>query len=222
MSSSSSFKHDLFTQFARIGKALGSANRLKILELLAQSERNVESLAKVSELSVANTSQHLQQLRQSGLVAARKQGQSVYYRLAGNEVIRLLDMFHHVAEKNLADVERLINTFLTVRDSLEPIPAKELLARVRKGLVTVLDVRPREEFEAGHIPSAVNVPLEELEQKLDEFSPDHEVVAYCRGPHCILAYEAVARLREKGLKARRLADGYPEWMLAGLPVEETK
>ena len=220
--SSSSFKHDLFTQFARIGKALGSANRLKLLELLAQGERSVESLAKASDLSVANTSQHLQQLRQSGLASARKQGQSVFYRIAGNEVIRLLDMLHHVAEKNLADVERLINTFLTVRDSLEPIPAKELLERVRKGLVTVLDVRPREEFEAGHIPNAVNVPLEELEQNLNEFSPDQEVVAYCRGPHCILAYEAVARLREKGLKARRLADGYPEWMSAGLPVEETK
>ncbi len=220
--SSSSFKHDLFTQFARIGKALGSANRLKLLELLAQGERSVESLAKASDLSVANTSQHLQQLRQSGLASARKQGQSVYYRIAGNEVIRLLDMLHHVAEKNLADVERLINTFLTVRDSLEPIPAKELLERVRKGLVIVLDVRPREEFEAGHIPNAVNVPLEELEQNLNEFSPDQEVVAYCRGPHCILAYEAVARLRKKGLKARRLADGYPEWMSAGLPVEETK
>ncbi|MEE8342290.1 MAG: metalloregulator ArsR/SmtB family transcription factor [Gammaproteobacteria bacterium] len=220
--SSSSFKHDLFTQFARIGKALGSANRLKILELLAQGERSVESLAKASDLSVANTSQHLQQLRQSGLASARKQGQSVFYRIAGNEVIRLLDMLHHVAEKNLADVERLINTFLTVRDSLEPIPAKELLERVRKGLVIVLDVRPREEFEAGHIPNAVNVPLEELEQNLNEFSPDQEVVAYCRGPHCILAYEAVARLRKKGLKARRLADGYPEWMSAGLPVEETK
>jgi len=220
--SSGSFKHDLFTQFARIGKALGSANRLKILELLAQGERSVESLAKASDLSVANTSQHLQQLRQSGLALARKQGQSVYYRLAGNEVIRLLGMLHHVAEKNLADVERLINTFLTVRDSLEPIPAKELLERVRKGLVTVLDVRPRDEFEAGHLPNAVNVPLGELEQNLDEFSPDQEVVAYCRGPHCILAYEAVARLREKGLKARRLADGFPEWRLAGLPVEEAK
>ncbi len=220
--SSANFKHDLFTQFARIGKALGNANRLKILELLAQGERSVESLAKASDLSVANTSQHLQQLRQSGLASARKQGQSVYYRLAGNEVIRLLGMLHHVAEKNLADVERLINTFLTVRDSLEPIPAKELLERVRKGLVTVLDVRPKEEFEAGHLPNAVNVPLGELEQNLKEFSPDQEVVAYCRGPHCILAYEAVARLREKGLKARRLADGYPEWQLAGLPVEETK
>ena len=220
--SSDSFKHNLFSQFARIGKALGNANRLELLELLAQGERSVETLAKASGLSVANTSQHLQLLRQNGLVTARKEGQSVYYRLSGDDVIQLLTMMRAVAEKNIAEVNQLVSAFLTVRDSLEPIPATELLERAHRGLVTVLDVRPSEEYDAGHIMGAVNVPLSELEKNLSRFSPDQEIVAYCRGPHCILAYEAVAQLRERGMKARRLTDGFPEWKLAGLPVEQTK
>ncbi|MDT8405096.1 metalloregulator ArsR/SmtB family transcription factor [Sulfuriflexus sp.] len=223
--STTNFKHDLFNQFARVGKALASGNRLELLEFIAQGERSVDELSKVAGLTMANTSQHLQQLRQAGLVATRKQGLKVYYRLSGDDVIRLLDALRVVAERHVADVERLVNTYLTVKDSLEPIPRAELLSRVRDGLVTVLDVRPAEEYAAGHVPGAVNIPISELEQRLEELGKGQEIVAYCRGPHCVLAFDAVARLREKGLKARRLEDGYPEWLAEGLPVEhqeETK
>ena len=219
--SSNNFKHDLFGQFARVGKAMGNANRLELLEFLAQGERSVDELAKVSGLTVANTSQHLQQLRQSGLACSRKQGLKVFYRLSGDDVITLLDALRVVAEHHVAEVEQMVNTYLTVKDSLEPIPREELLGRVRDGLVTVLDVRPAEEFAAGHVPGAVNISLNELEERLDELGETQEIVAYCRGPHCVLAFDAVARLREKGLKARRLEDGYPEWKTAGLPVEQT-
>ncbi len=217
--SSSNFKHDLFVQFARVGKALSNANRLVLLEYIAQGERSVDALAKVSGLTVANTSQHLQQLRQAGLVSCRKQGLKVFYTLSGNDIIGLFDALRGVAERHVADVERLVNTYLTVKDELEPVPRRELLQRVRDGLVTVLDVRPSEEYAAGHVPGAVNVPLPELEHYLEELNPEQEVVAYCRGPHCVLAFDAVASLREKGLKARRLEDGYPEWKSAGLPIE---
>ena len=217
--STGTFKHDLFSQFARVGKALGNANRLELLEFLAQGERNVEDLARVSGLSVANTSQHLQQLRQAGLVTTRKQGQHVYYSLTGDDVVQMLGCLRRVAEHHVAEVEKLVNTYLTVKDDLEPVPAAELLDRVRQGLVTVIDVRPPEEYAAGHVPGAVNIPLSELESRLRELDPNQEVVAYCRGPHCVLAFDAVERLRKKGLKARRLEDGYPEWKLLGLPVE---
>lgn len=219
-SKQNNFKQDLFTQFARVGKALGNGNRLELLEFIAQGERSVDQLAKVSGLSVANTSQHLQQLRQAGLVMAHKEGLKVFYRLSGDDVISLFDALRVVAERHVADVERLVSSYLTVKDSLEPIPREELLTRVRDGLVTVLDVRPPEEYAAGHVPGAINIPLAELEQHLSELDADHEIVAYCRGPHCVLAFEAVACLRDKGLKARRLQDGYPEWKQAGLPVEK--
>jgi rhodanese-related sulfurtransferase/DNA-binding transcriptional ArsR family regulator len=219
MSRDSNFKQDLFSQFARVGKALGNGNRLELLEFLAQGERSVESLAKVSGLSVANTSQHLQHLRQTGLVATRKEGQHVYYRLSGEEVVQLMGCLRRVAETHVAEVDRLVNTYLTVKDNLEPLPAEELLSRAREGLVTVIDVRPPEEYAAGHLPGAVNIPLAQLEERLADLSKNSEVVAYCRGPYCVLAYEAVARLRRDGYKARRLQDGYPEWKLAGLPVE---
>jgi rhodanese-related sulfurtransferase/DNA-binding transcriptional ArsR family regulator len=219
--SSPTFKHQLFTHFARIGKAVSNANRLEILEFLAQGERSVEALAKVCRLSVANTSQHLQQLRQAGLVVARKQGQRVFYRLAGDEVVALIAMLRRLAERQLAEVERLIDAYLTVKDGLEPVPAEELLERARSGLVTVVDVRPSEEFAAGHVPGAINVPLERLESRLHQLPREQEIVAYCRGPYCVLAFEAVAKLREKGFKARRLQDGFPEWKGAGLPVETT-
>jgi rhodanese-related sulfurtransferase/DNA-binding transcriptional ArsR family regulator len=217
--SSGSFKHELFTQFARVGKALNSPQRLELLEFIAQGERSVEALSKVSGLSIANTSQHLRQLRQAGLVVTRKEGQHVYYRLAGDKVVQLLDVLREVANQHLAEVERLVKSYLTVKDHLEPLPAEELLERARQGLVTVLDVRPPEEYATGHLPGAINVPLAELERCLGKCPPDKEVIAYCRGPYCVLAYEAVARLRAKGFKARRLEKGYPEWKTAGLPVE---
>ncbi|MBT8438712.1 MAG: metalloregulator ArsR/SmtB family transcription factor [Gammaproteobacteria bacterium] len=217
--SSGNFKHALFTQFAVVGKALSNGNRLELLEFLAQGERSVEDLAAVSGLTVANTSRHLQQLRQAGLILNRKEGLRVFYRVSGDDIIRLLDALRNVAGHHVADVDRLVNTYLTVKDSLEPIPRDELLARAKDGLVTVIDVRPRVEYTAGHVPGATNIPLSKLEKHLDQFDPEQEIVAYCRGPHCILAFDAVAQLRDKGFKARRLQDGFPEWKTAGFPVE---
>ncbi len=218
--STGNFKQDLFTQFSRVAKAMSNGNRLELLEFLAQGERSVDALSRVSGLSVANTSQHLQQLRQAGLVANRKEGQKVYYRLSGDDVVALLGSLRDVAERHLAQVDRLVNDYLKVKDDLEPVPAAELLERVRSGLVTVLDVRPPEEYAAGHLPGAINIPLAELEEHLDEFDPEREIVAYCRGPHCVLAFDAVAKLRQRGREARRLEGGLPEWRLKGLPVEE--
>ena len=217
--SSGHFKHDLFAQFARVAKALGSGNRLELMDYLAQGERSVEVLAQVAGLTVANTSQHLQQLRQTGLVVSRKVGLKVFYSLNSNDVIDLINSLRNVAERHVAEVDKLVSTYLTVKDELEPLPREALLERARDGLITVLDVRPPEEYAAGHVPGAVNVPLSELEHYLDKLSSKQEIVAYCRGPHCVLAFEAVARIREKGLKARRLEDGYPEWKSAGFPVE---
>ena len=221
MVASGNFKHDLFNQFARVGKLISNGNRLELLEFLAQSERSVEELANLTGLSIANTSQHLQQLRQSGLALTRKDGLKVYYRLSGDDVIDLLTALRAVAERHLAEVEQLITSYLTVKDDLEPIPREELLARAQDGLITVIDVRPPQEYAAGHVPGAINIPLADLEKHLNEFDPAQEIVAYCRGPHCVLAFDAVATLRSKGMKARRLEDGYPEWKRAGLPIEQS-
>ncbi len=218
--SSDHFKQDLFAQFARVGKAMSNGNRLELLEFIAQGERSVDELARISGLSVANTSQHLQHLRQAGLVVSTKKGLKVFYRISGDDVIELFNSLRNVAERHLAEVQQLVNAFLTVKDNLEPVPATELLDRVRNDLVTVLDVRPPEEYQSGHVPGAINIPLSELEKHLDELDSEQEVVAYCRGPHCVLAFEAVARLREKGINARRLQDGFPEWKASGLPVEQ--
>jgi len=213
------FKQDLFAQFARVGKALSNGNRLALLEYLAQAERSVDELAKVSGLSVANTSQHLQQLRQVGLVTSTKQGLKVFYRISGDDVVDLLNILRQVGERHLADVNRLVDTYLTVKDELEPIPRDELMQRVKQGLVTVIDVRPPEEYAAGHVPGAINIPPADLEKHLQAIDSNQEVVAYCRGAHCILSFDAVEKLREKGVKASRLEEGFPEWKSAGYPVE---
>ena len=217
--SSGDFKRNLFAQLARIGKGLGHGNRLELLELLAQRECSVDDLAVVAGLSVANTSQHLKQLRQAGLVTSRKEGQRVFYRINSEDVLKLLAALRSVAEHNLAETQQLIQNYLNHRDALEPVARHDLLARVRNGLVDVLDVRPPEEFSAGHVPGAINVPLKTLESRLADLDPEHEIVAYCRGPHCILAFDAVALLRQEGFTAFRLEDGFPEWRHAGLPVE---
>jgi len=217
--STTSFKQALFSQFARIGKAMSNGHRLELLEFLAQGERSVDALASISGLSVANTSQHLQQLRQAGLVTSRKQGQKVFYRISGEDVIELLAELRGVAERHLAEVRQLIDDYLKTRDQLEPVAADELLERVRNDLVTVIDVRPEEEYRQGHLPGAINIPLQELEKQLEQLDPGRQVVAYCRGPHCVLAFDAVQALRERGYEALRLEGGLPEWRLLGLPVE---
>ncbi len=211
---------EVYKSLARIGAALSNAVRLELLELLAQGERSVDELATLTGASVANTSQHLQKLKQAGLIVGRKEAQFVKYRLAGDEVVALFGALGVAGQAYLADVDRILRLYFTAKDDLEPVLAAELLERAKKGLVTVLDVRPREEFAAGHVPGAVNIPIHELEKRLAELPKRKEVVAYCRGPYCLMSYDAVQLLRKKGLKARRLKDGLPEWRLAGLPVEE--
>lgn len=217
--SSDPAKERLYQAIGRVAAALGSAGRLQILEFVAQGERSVDALASMTGLSVANTSKHLQALRQAGLVHARKEGLRVYYSLAGDDVSLLLASLRGVAEHRAADVEKLLQTWLAHRDELDPVPAREVLARLKSGLVTVLDVRPAEEFAAGHLPGALNVPVDRLESFLAKLPRRKEVIAYCRGPYCLMSFEAVEKLRKRGFKAKRLADGYPEWRAAGLPVE---
>ena len=217
--SSQNPKHALFTQFALVAKTLGHADRLELLEHLAQGERSVEALARRVGLSVANTSQHLQQLRRAGLIVSRRDGKFVLYRLANEAVVGLTGALRRVAERNLADVDRIVRGYFAERDGLEPVTRQELLERARNGSVTVLDVRPDDEFAAGHIRGAVNLPLRELEERLAELDRGQEIIAYCRGAYCVLAYEAVATLRARGFKVRRLEEGLPEWRAAGLPVE---
>lgn len=215
-------KQLLFEQFARVGKAMSNANRLEILEFLAQSEYNVEELSKLAGITVANTSQHLQQLRQAGLVSSRKQGLKVYYSLSDTDVFELFAIQRKVAERHLAEVNQLIDHFLTVKDSLEPLPREELLERIKLGLVTIIDVRPASEYNTGHVPGAINMPLNQLDEQLASLDSDKEIIAYCRGPHCVLAFDAVEKLRQQGFNASRLEDGFPEWKTAGLPVEKNQ
>lgn len=219
--STHALKHSLYQSLATVAQALASANRLQLLEFVAQRGRGVEELATMAGLSVANTSQHLQALRQAGLVVPRKVGQRVYYSIAGNEVVLLYSALRRAGEERVAEVERLVRDFIGHRDELEPIPAKELLERLMKGIVTVLDVRPAEEFAAGHLPGAINISIEKLEKGLAKLPRKREVVAYCRGPYCLMAVDAVQKLRARGWKARRLTEGFPEWKAAGLPVEQS-
>lgn len=211
-------KQALFAQFAAVAKSLAHAHRLELLEQLAQGERGVEVLAQRTGLSIANASQHLQHMRRAGMVANRRDGKFVYYRLADDAILELLAALRGIAERNVAEVERLVRGYFNNRDSLEPVAREELLQRLRAGAVTVLDLRPEDEFALGHLPGALNIPLRALETRLSELDPSQEIVAYCRGPYCVLSYEAVAALRARGFKVRRLEDGLPEWRAAGLPV----
>jgi rhodanese-related sulfurtransferase/DNA-binding HxlR family transcriptional regulator len=219
MSRSQRPKQALFEQLGLVARAMGSAARLEILDFLAQGERGVEELARAADLSVANTSKHLQQLKAAGLVEARRDGKHVRYRLADDRVVDAVGTLRLLAEAHLDTVGDLVSSYLRSRDALEPVPAADLLERARDGLVTVIDVRPPEEYVQGHIAGALNIPLDSLETRLRELPRDREIVAYCRGPWCVLSFEAVARLRTAGIEARRLQDGLPEWRRAGLPVE---
>ncbi|MBP6582015.1 MAG: metalloregulator ArsR/SmtB family transcription factor [Chromatiaceae bacterium] len=211
-------KQTLFEHLAIVARALGHGARLELLDFLAQGERSVEDLARVAGLSIANTSKHLQQLKATGLVQARRDGKHIRYILGDERVLDAMAVLRAIAEAHISAVEDLVASYLRGRDDLEPVPAQDLLERVRDGLVTVLDVRPPEEFAQGHVAGALNVPLDRLQDRLKELPTDREVVAYCRGPWCVLSFEAVAKLREAGFAARRLQDGLPEWRRAGLPV----
>lgn len=219
--SSKSPKRMVFEEFAAVAKAAAHPLRLELLEQLAQGERSVETLADRAQLSIANASQHLQQMRRAGLVGARREGKFVLYRLADDAVLDMLAALRRVAEAQSAEVERVVRGYFHDRDSLEAVSREDLVRRLNAGTVTVLDVRPPDEFALGHLPGAVNLPLGELEKRLADLPPGREVVAYCRGAYCVLSYEAVALLRARGFTARRLEDGLPEWRAAGLPVEET-
>ena len=212
------FKDRLYGHFARIGKALSSPHRLEILELLAQSERTVDSLATEIGLSLANASQHLQALRQAALVESRKDGLFVYYRLASPEVFDLSRVLRTVAEGRLAELERLVREHFGDRADAEAVPMAEFLKRARSKQVVILDTRPAGEYVAGHIPGAISVPVDELKRRLQQLTKGKEYVAYCRGPYCVYADRAVELLKAHGRRARRLLDGFPEWRAAGLPV----
>jgi len=217
--SSRSPKKALFAQFAAIAHALGNANRLELLEQLAQGERSVELLARKTDLSTANASQHLQHMRRAGIVSSRRDGKFVYYRLADPAISDLLRALRTVSERRLADLDRLVREHFGDRSGSEAVSMPELLRRARSGDVVVLDTRPATEYEAGHIAGALSVPVADLRRRLKDLPRDKSYVAYCRGPYCVYADEAVEFLRSKRRRATRLAEGFPEWRAAGLPVE---
>lgn len=213
-------KQTVFACLAEIAQALGHAHRLELLEHLGQGERSVEELASRTGLTFANTSRHLQILRRARLAEPRREGKRMLYSLAGDEqIVPLLQALGRVGERNIAEIERVMATYFRARDEMEPVSREDLLTRMQDGLVTVLDLRPADEFTLGHVPGARNVPLAALERYLTDLPQDREIVAYCRGPYCVLLFEAVAAARALGFRVRRLEDGYPEWKAAGLPVE---
>ena len=220
MVSSPGPKQQVFAGLAEIAQALGHPHRLELLEHLGQGERSVEQLATLVALTVANASRHLQILRRAALVAPRRSGKHVLYALAGpDDVIALLKALGRVGERNAAEIERVMVAYFRARDTMEPVTRKRLIKLLRDGLVTVLDVRPEAEFALGHLPSALNIPWPDMKKRLAELPKDQEIVAYCRGPYCVLSFEAVALLRARGYTVHRLEDGFPEWRAAGLPVE---
>ncbi len=212
------FKDAIYEQFARIGKAVASPKRLELLELICQGPRTVERLAREAGMSIASTSQHLQVLRAARFLEAEKEGLFVKYRLADDDVCRFFLSMRVLAESRLAEVELITRRYLEGRENLEPVDRDVLRKRVRDGQVTVIDVRPAEEYRAGHIPGAISAPLKELESRLSELPTDQEIVAYCRGPYCVLAVEAVERLVSRGFRALRLEDGIQDWRAQGFEV----
>lgn len=217
--SSLSPKQQMFAHFASLARALGNENRLELLELLAQSPQNVDALTATTGLSFANVSQHLQHMRKAGLVVGERDGKNVRYRLQDGPIVEAVTALRTLAEHNMAEVRGVINGYFLELDSMEPIGPNELLLRLEAGSVTLLDVRPEDEFKAGHLPSAKNITLEKLAGQLADLPRDTEIVAYCRGPYCVLSFEAVQALRAEGFTVRRYKDGFPEWKAAGLPVE---
>jgi rhodanese-related sulfurtransferase len=213
------FKDRLFEQFARLGKALASPKRLEIVDLLAQGERSVEEIARETAMSVASASQHLQVLKAARMVEARREGLYIHYRLSDENVFRTWQAVRALGESRLAEVDRVVEAYLEDRAALEAVDATELMERLSEGSVVVLDVRPEKEYRAGHIPGALSVPLDALEAALQTLPREREVVAYCRGPYCVFSDEAVAFLRARGYRARRLRQGLPDWRAAGMPVE---
>jgi rhodanese-related sulfurtransferase/DNA-binding transcriptional ArsR family regulator len=216
------FKSELFEQFARIGKAMASSARIELLDLLSQTERTVEQLAELTEMSIANVSQHLQVLRRAQMVQVRREGLYAFYRLADDSVFRLWQALRAVGETRLAEIERVVASYLRDRTTLEPVTVQELENRLDEGDVVVIDVRPVEEFAAGHIPKARSIPVNELKRRLAELPRTGQIVAYCRGPYCVQSDEAVSLLRRQGFNARRLEVGLPDWRASGLPVERTE
>lgn len=213
------FKIEIHDQFARIAKAIANPHRLELVDILAQGERSVEALAKETRLSIANASQHLQALREAHLVATRKDGQYVYYRLSDPSIFRLLQTIREIAERQLAEVERIVNTYLTERASLEAVTLDELTARLADPGLVILDVRPNLEYNQGHIAGARSIPIEELSERLYELPRDLEIVAYCRGSYCVFADEAVKLLSLHGYQVRRMQYGFPDWQLANRPID---
>lgn len=215
-------KKRIFGHLARMAKAMGNANRIELLEAVGQGERSVEQLAEIAGMSVANTSHHLQVLRGGGLVRSRRHGVQVFYSLSDDEVATVLADLGRIAGRHLAEVDRIIRNEFASRDNLQPVDHRELIRMARSGEVTVIDVRPADEFEAGHIPNAINIPLNQLSRRLAELPHDREVIAYCRGPYCLLSFDAVKQLRTKGYRARRMVDGFPEWKAERRPVASSR
>ncbi len=213
-------KKSIFEQLTRVAKGFAHPARAELLEALGQGERHVEELAKVCGLPIANTSHHLQVLREGGLVRSRKAGLQVFYSLSDEEVPLVAAAMGRIGERHLAEVERIVREHFTAKDDLQPVGRKELLKMIKSGEAVVIDVRPASEYRAGHIRGAINVPVERLPRYLSSLPVEREVVAYCRGPYCMLSFDAVEQLRRKGFRARRLEDGFPEWKSSHLPVDE--
>lgn len=218
MTSSEGPKRLLFRHFAVIAKAVAHEHRLELLEALAQGERSVDVLANRTGLSIANASQHLQQMRRAGVIASRREGKFIFYTLSAPVVLDLVAALARICERHVAEVDVIVRDYFQGRDALEPITRKDLLARMKRGNVQVLDVRPEDEFALGHLPGAISLQLDQLRRRLAKLDPMKEVIAYCRGPYCVLSFESVALFAQARFKARRLQDGWPEWRAAGLPV----